>query len=133
MPGNRRPRQMVTVPRGTQNPAYAPLSAHNPHIEFNFVAKQAVRRERSGNSSPKKRRLNAQYVFARDRRLLGKEKAGGPSPAVGSKFNRAARTIVFSSLVRLMFRPAQPSAALPPGKPGIRRRSVPVVASRLIA
>jgi hypothetical protein len=29
-PGNRRPRQMVTVPQGTQNPAYGPLSAHKP-------------------------------------------------------------------------------------------------------
>jgi len=28
MPGNRRPRQMVTVPQGIQNPAYSPLSAH---------------------------------------------------------------------------------------------------------
>jgi len=26
--GNRRPRQMVTVPRGIQNPAYSPPSAH---------------------------------------------------------------------------------------------------------
>ena len=29
-PGNRRPRQMVTVPQGTQNPAYSPPSAHHP-------------------------------------------------------------------------------------------------------
>ena len=27
-PGNRRPRQMVTVPQGTQNPAYSPSSVH---------------------------------------------------------------------------------------------------------
>src|SRR5216684_2558872 len=27
-PGNRRPRQMVTVLKGTQNPAYSPPSAH---------------------------------------------------------------------------------------------------------
>ena len=31
-----RPRQMVTVPQGIQDPAYAPLSAHNPGFEFSF-------------------------------------------------------------------------------------------------
>ena len=33
-PGNRRRRQMVTVPQGIQNPAYSPPSTHNPDSEY---------------------------------------------------------------------------------------------------
>ena len=33
-PGNRRRRQMVTIPQGIQNPAYSPPSAHIPGFEY---------------------------------------------------------------------------------------------------
>src|SRR3981081_2859 len=44
---------MVTVPRGTQNPAYAPSSAHTRHIEFSFVAKYVVRGNDQGTAGRK--------------------------------------------------------------------------------
>src|SRR5260370_21630478 len=44
---------MVTVPRGTQNPAYAPSSAHTRRIEFSFVAKYVVRGNDQGTAGRK--------------------------------------------------------------------------------
>jgi hypothetical protein len=52
-PGNRRRRQMVAVPKGIQNPAYAPLSAHTRRIEFSFVAKYVVRGNDQGTAGRK--------------------------------------------------------------------------------
>src|SRR5260370_22125393 len=45
---------MVAVPQGTQNPAYAPSSAHTRRIEFSFVAKYVVRGNDQGTAGRKR-------------------------------------------------------------------------------
>jgi hypothetical protein len=63
-PGNRRRRQMVTVPQGTQNPAYSPPSVHQPVSN----TKRALYREIEGSPVPICTHLS--WVLVRTRNLL---------------------------------------------------------------